>query len=65
MLPTNSNQGFEPFQPLPDFNNGAGNLDVLTDFDFDSFLHQDGDVGGDFNFDPMNFEENQIGAEGP
>jgi hypothetical protein len=26
-------------------------MDVLQDFDFDSFLHQDGDVGDNFQFD--------------
>jgi hypothetical protein len=66
LLPTNQDQGFDAFQPLPDFNNGGGgSMDVLQDFDFDSFLHQDGDVGGDsFNFD-TNFldDNNQIGAE--
>jgi hypothetical protein len=55
----------DSFQPIPDFNPG-GSMDVLTDFDFDSFLHQDGDVGGDsFNFDSFNGLENgnEIGAE--
>jgi len=46
-------------------NPGNGNMDVLQDFDFDSFLHQDGDVVNDFNFDTSAFlgGENEIGAE--
>lgn len=40
-----------------------GNSDVLQDFDFDSFLHQDGDVDN-FNFDSFPMEDGgQIGAE--
>ncbi|CAG8957947.1 hypothetical protein HYFRA_00000289 [Hymenoscyphus fraxineus] len=41
-----------------------GNSDVLQDFDFDSFLHQDGDVDN-FNFDTgFSMEDGgQIGAE--
>jgi len=31
--------------------------DVLQDFDFDSFLHQDGEMGGEaFNFDAVEFD---------
>jgi hypothetical protein len=43
----------------------TGNLDVLQDFDFDSFLHQDAGVdGNDFNFDASGFlGDNEIGAE--
>ena len=50
---------------LPDFTNpGTGNLDVLQDFDFDSFLHQDGEGGDPFSFDTSGFlEGGEIGAE--
>jgi hypothetical protein len=46
-------------------NPNNGNMDVLQDFDFDSFLHQDGGVdGNEFNFDTTNFlDGNEIGAE--
>ncbi|PMD65837.1 uncharacterized protein K444DRAFT_624384 [Hyaloscypha bicolor E] len=41
-----------------------GSLDVLQDFDFDSFLHQDGGAEDNFNFDASGFlDENTIGAE--
>ncbi|KAI0146214.1 hypothetical protein GGR57DRAFT_289732 [Xylariaceae sp. FL1272] len=45
-----------------------GNGDVLPDFDFDSFLHDNGDGGdGGFDFNPATFgmgeEQGQIGAE--
>lgn len=49
-----------------DFNGpGMNNSDVLQDFDFDSFLHQDGDNGDAFAFDPsgFNMEGGEIGAE--
>jgi hypothetical protein len=47
-----------------DFAPNNGSMDVLQDFDFDSFLHQDGDVGENFNFDSSAFlDENTIGAE--
>ena len=43
---------------------GNGNMDVLQDFDFDSFLHQDGGVEDNFNFDSSAFlDESTIGAE--
>ncbi|KAH8818170.1 SOM1 protein [Hyaloscypha sp. PMI_1271] len=41
-----------------------GSLDVLQDFDFDSFLHQDGGAEDNFNFDTSAFlDENTIGAD--
>lgn len=41
-----------------------GNLDVLQDFDFDSFLNHDDTVGDSFNFDMMqSLDGNEIGAE--
>jgi hypothetical protein len=41
-----------------------GSMDVLQDFDFDSFLHKDGGVAVNFNFDTSVFlDENTIGAE--
>jgi hypothetical protein len=44
-----------------DFANPATNGDVLQDFDFDSFLHnEDAD---NFNFDTSGFLEADIGAE--
>jgi hypothetical protein len=40
-----------------------GTTDVLQDFDFDSFLHQDGEGGTDnFGFDTT-FMEGEIGAD--
>jgi hypothetical protein len=46
------------------FLNPADGTDVLQDFDFDSFLHNDGEAGNDFNFDPAQFlDSNEIGAE--
>jgi hypothetical protein len=45
-------------------NPGNGNMDVLQDFDFDSFLHQDGVDGNEFNFDTATFiDGNEIGAD--
>jgi hypothetical protein len=42
-------------------NNGP---DVLQDFDFDSFLHQDGEGVDNFGFDTSGFlEDGGIGAE--
>lgn len=40
-------------------------MDVLQDFDFDSFLHQDGgDALPEFNFDASGFlDSNEIGAD--
>ncbi len=48
-----------------DFTNPAmGNGDVLQDFDFDSFLHQDGGEADAFNFDTSAFMEGgEVGAE--
>jgi hypothetical protein len=48
-----------------DFANPAmGTADVLQDFDFDSFLHQDAGDNDGFNFDPNNFLEGEgVGAE--
>ena len=47
-----------------EFPSDANNTDVLQDFDFDSFLHNDGD-NDNFNFDTSGFldDGNQIGAE--
>lgn len=40
-------------------------LDVLQDFDFDSFLHQDDSVGDAFNFDTFQGlgDGNEVGAD--
>ena len=38
-------------------------MDVLQDFDFDSFLHQDGEGVDNFNFDAFGIDGNEIGAE--
>jgi hypothetical protein len=47
-----------------DFANPAmGTADVLQDFDFDSFLHQDGGDNDAFNFDPSFLEGGEVGAE--
>ncbi|TVY58290.1 Transcriptional activator somA [Lachnellula cervina] len=58
---------FAEFQPLGDFAQpGNGSMDVLQDFDFDSFLHQDGDVDNNFNFDASGFgmdDGGQLAAE--
>jgi hypothetical protein len=52
------------YQPMDFANPGNGNMDVLQDFDFDSFLHQDGDGGVDsFNFEFSGLDGNEIGAE--
>jgi len=41
-----------------------GTTDVLQDFDFDSFLHQDGEGVNEFNFDAASFlDTEQIGTE--
>ena len=43
-------------------NPGAGSMDVLQDFDFDSFLHQDGEGVDTFSFDTSGFMDgNEIG----
>ena len=47
-----------------EFNNNPSNgTDVLQDFDFDSFLHQDVNDNEPFNFDPSGLEFDGIGAE--
>lgn len=61
-----ADSAFSNFETSLDFANpGNGNMDVLQDFDFDSFLHQDaGDNVGEFNFDTAGFlDGNEIGAE--
>ncbi|RDW81956.1 hypothetical protein BP6252_03068 [Coleophoma cylindrospora] len=51
-------QGFEFANP------SGGNMDVLQDFDFDSFLHQDGGEVDGFSFDTNAFlDGGEIGAE--
>lgn len=42
-----------------------GTADVLQDFDFDSFLHQDGGDTDNFSFDASAFlhEGGEVGAE--
>jgi hypothetical protein len=46
-------------------NPGNGSLDVLQDFDFDSFLHQDAEGVDSFNFDMsgIGMDGDGIGAE--
>jgi hypothetical protein len=52
------------FSMSMDFANPAmGTADVLQDFDFDSFLHQDGGDNDAFSFDPSFLEGNEVGAE--
>jgi len=47
-----------------DFAPNNGSMDVLQDFDFDSFLHQDGGVEDNFNFDTSAFlDDNPIVTE--
>lgn len=47
-----------------DFADPSSGLDVLQDFDFDSFLHQDDSVGDAFNFDTsFQIDSNEIGAD--
>ena len=46
-----------------DFVNPTNGSDVLQDFDFDSFLHQDGEVGDSFNFDTGFLDGDGIGAD--
>jgi hypothetical protein len=47
-----------------DFTNPTmGSSDVLQDFDFDSFLHQDGGENDAFAFDTSGFMEGEVGAE--
>lgn len=47
-----------------DFANPAmGTADVLQDFDFDSFLHQDGGDNDPFAFDTNFMEGGEVGAE--
>ena len=56
---------FAKFEYPMDFANPSNNnMDVLQDFDFDSFLHQDADAGESFNFDTFGgLDGNEIGAE--
>lgn len=43
------------FEQCLEFTNPSnGNTDVLEDFDFDSFLHNDGDGVDQFSFDATN-----------
>jgi hypothetical protein len=51
--------------PSFDFANPVnGTTDVLQDFDFDSFLHNDGEGVDNFNFDTTGFGlEGEIGAD--
>ena len=45
-------------------NPNGGNMDVLQDFDFDSFLHQDGEGTDNFDFNSFGgLDGNEIGAE--
>jgi hypothetical protein len=45
-------------------NPNNGNMDVLQDFDFDSFLHQDAEGVDNFNFDSSAFlDGGEINAE--
>ena len=45
-------------------NPNGGNMDVLQDFDFDSFLHQDGEGVDNFDFNSFgHLDSNEIGAE--
>jgi hypothetical protein len=46
-------------------NPNMGGSDVLQDFDFDSFLHQDGGDADTFAFDASGFgmEGGEVGAE--
>jgi hypothetical protein len=46
-----------------EFANPNLNGDVLQDFDFDSFLHNDGDNADTFTFDTSAFLENEVAAE--
>jgi hypothetical protein len=50
--------------PGMNFADPSTNMDVLQDFDFDSFLHQDGDANDNFNFADFGaLDGNEIGAE--
>lgn len=59
-----SNGGMDVF-PGMDFANPMSSSDVLNDFDFDAFLHEDGDSGGfDFNSGYPSMEgTGEIGAD--
>jgi hypothetical protein len=62
-MPTNLAQ-FEFQTGGLDFANPNMGNDVLQDFDFDSFLHQDGEGVDSLNFDMSGFmDSNEIGAE--
>lgn len=56
---------YADYPPLGAFADPAtGSMDVLQDFDFDSFLHQDTDDVNTFNFDNFPLEDGgQIGAD--
>jgi hypothetical protein len=49
--------------PMDFANPNMGSGDVLQDFDFDSFLHQDGGETDPFAFDASAFMESEVGAE--
>lgn len=56
----------QKFATIPDFNE-IGAPDVLQDFDFDSFLHDNDGENGPFDFNPASFgmeaAPSEIGAE--
>lgn len=58
-------QHFDNPPPMPFSTDLGANGDVLQDFDFDSFLHQDGEIGGEpFNFDTSGLDFGDgIGAD--
>lgn len=60
-IPPNTNLIQFDFQTGLEFGPGQ---DVLQDFDFDSFLHQDGEDNNPFTFDTSGFlDGSEIGAE--
>lgn len=59
-IPSTNNYFQFDFQAL-EFNAGGGS-DVLQDFDFDSFLHNDGDQDPSFSFDSAFLDPTEIGA---
>jgi hypothetical protein len=65
LLTRNSKLTTVQFNMSMDFANPAmGTADVLQDFDFDSFLHQDAGDNDTFSFDPSSFlEGGEVGAE--
>jgi len=51
----------QPFDSMIEFQNPAGSMDVLTDFDFDSFLNDtNGGDNDNYNFDPSFLQETEI-----